>query len=186
MSSTKQVNTDGATGYQAESITVVNTPRNKSVIADVVNALSAFSPPNSDSLETAVLPAGVRAKLEYNNVKRCQYIIEGYKNSISDLANIYETLEQERPGRKQKLLHIIRICYETQLGVFVQKNTFTIDLVREHSDTILENIINDLRKRVIESSNLEADNEDVDIAIRIIVADAFIECRILENPEAIK
>ena len=38
-----------------------------------------------------------------------------------------------------------------------------------------------LREKTLESSNLNAENEDVDIAIGVIVADAFISCVVLEN-----
>lgn len=185
MTSTKQVIGNGGAGYQAESIIVNNTPspRNKSIIADVVNILSSYPAPTAIAVNSAVLPAEVEAKIQYNNVCKSRYIIETYKLNTIDLTNVYDALEQEKPGRKEKLLFVIRNCYERQLSTVAQGGVVAITAIQENSDNILDNILIDLRQKVLESSNLNADNEDVDIAIRLILADAFIECRVLENPQ---
>jgi hypothetical protein len=47
---------------------------------------------------------------------------------------------------------------------------------------IIENIINQIESEIVKSSNLNADNEDVKNATSIVVADAFIACKILETP----
>lgn len=191
MSNKKQQNNNGGTGYQAKQITVNNgthvhgsTPRNKSVIAEVVNLLSALPQSEQTVFDSASLPAGVAEKIQHNSVAKCRYIIETYKSNTIDLENVYNTLEQERPGRKQKLLNRINFCYKQQLGQLVTGNNLDIQVIRQNSDTILENIVGILREKILESSNLNADNEDVDLAVNLIVADAFIQCLVLENPEA--
>ncbi len=191
MTTRKQQNKNGGTGYQADRMTVHNEThmhndiaKNKSTIAEVVNIIAAFPPPEIIADNSTALPAEVVSKIQYNNVKRCRYIIDTYKSNTIDLNNIYNILEQERPGRKQKLLHIIHNCYKQQLGILSKDGTVDIAIIQEHSDSILENITTTLRTKVLESSNLNAENEDVEIAVNLIVADAFIECLVLENPEA--
>lgn len=191
MTDKKQENQNGGTGYLAEVLTVNNEthihngnmPRNKSIIAEVVNIVSTFSQPETINFNSDALPAEVKEKIRHNNVTRCRYIIETYKRNTIDLNNVYNTLEQERPGRKQKLLQIVNNCYKQQLCLLSENENVDIATIQQHSDTILENITKSLRKRVLESSNLKADNEDVDIAVNLIVADAFMECLVLENPE---
>lgn len=186
MSSSKQIVGNGGTAYQAESMVVNNTPtpRNKSIIADVVNILSSYPSPTAIAPNSATLPAEIEAKIQHNNVCKSRYIIETYKLNTIDLTNVYDALEQEKPGRKEKLLFVIRDCYEKQLSAVAKGGDVAIEAIQENSDVILDNILNDLRHKVLESSNLNAENEDVDIAIRLILADAFIECRVLENPQA--
>lgn len=191
MTNKKQQNNNGGVGYQAETVNINHgphihgsMPRNKSVIADIVNFLSALPRPENVLFDSAILPSGVAKKIQHNNLVRCRYIIETYKINTIDLENAYSTLEQERPGRKQKLLDIIHLCYKQQLGQLIVDDIIDIETIRKNADAILENIVETLRAKVLESSNLNADNEDVDLAVNLIVADAFIQCLVLENPEA--
>ena len=59
-------------------------------------------------------------------------------------------------------------------------------ITQKQSDSILENIIKNLKDKVLESSNLNAYNEEIENALNLIVANAFIECLVLENPQEIK
>jgi hypothetical protein len=59
-------------------------------------------------------------------------------------------------------------------------------VIKKYSDSILENIRQNLRTKILESSNLDASNEDVDKTLNLIVADAFIACIILKNPQEAK
>jgi uncharacterized protein with ACT and thioredoxin-like domain len=179
----KQSNSDGATGYQAKSITVVHQPlRNPSIIAEVVNIIAGL--PNADLLICSgnILPAEVQVKIEYNNLQKSKNIIATYKDAAQQLEDILNILEQQKPRSKEKLLAIVKDCYAEQLGIFLNGGAKDIAVIQQASDAILENIRCNLRQRVMESSNLQAFNEDVDLAVRLIIADAFISCIVLENP----
>lgn len=178
----KQDNTN-STAYQAENMNIYNSvqPRNKSIIAQVVNILSSIIPSNRVLNYKRTIPAEVKTKMDHNNLTKSRYIIESYKNNVIDLNNAYNTLEEERPGNKDKLIRNIKNLYEYELSqIDFEKNG--IKAIRENSDKILENCINELQKQVLESSNLNAYNEDVYFAVNLIIADAFIECILLENP----
>lgn len=178
-----QKNEDRSIGYQADTINVFNgaSPKNKSIIAEVVNILSGSCTLESFPLDSSPLPSKVEEKIIHNNVNRCRHIIETYKDNVIDLGYAYKTIEELRPGRHQKLLHIISRCYKNELGKLFDDGNFSQEKIRQNSDQILENIMHVLREKTLESSNLNAENEDVDIAIGVIVADAFISCVVLEN-----
>ncbi len=188
MTDKKQVIKDTGTGHQAENMTVnynYHQIKNKSVIAKVVNAIA-----NSNfeielqSTNSVALPARVQEKIAHNNVKKCQYIIESIKTNNIDLTNVYDVLEQEKPRQIDKILCQIQFLYKAELGSISQDENLSHELIQKHADKIIENIQAKLRSLVLESENLDADNEDVDLSVQLIVADAFIKCLILENPES--
>lgn len=176
---------NGSNGYQAEKMWVFNDtqPRNRSIIAEVVNILSKIPASSNQMKKSRSLPAEIRKKMDHNNLIKCRCIIESYKNNIIDLNKVYNTLEEERTGQTDKLLQVINDIYEEEIVDFIEDDSINIDLLREKSDEVFENILNKLKKEVLESANLDAYNEDVHIAVRLIVADAFIRCIVLENPE---
>ena len=185
-----QLNTNRSSGYQANNMTInnhtySNVIKNKSIIAEVINIIATL-PVESISYTTRALPEEVEKKILHNKLTRCKYIIEIYKSHNKDLDNAYYILEQERPGRKQKLSANINSHYKQELNKLNEKHIEDIVTTQEWSDSILENIIKNLNDKVLASSNLNAYNEDIEKALNLIVANAFIECLILENPQEIK
>ena len=57
-------------------------------------------------------------------------------------------------------------------------------LIRQHADDIIKKIIEGLKSFCYESSNVPSDKESVEVGVNVVVAHAFVECRVLENPNA--
>jgi hypothetical protein len=55
--------------------------------------------------------------------------------------------------------------------------------IRENSEYILDFVIQKLRNSAYESKNILQIKEQIDQGINVVVAHAFIECIIFENPE---
>ena len=178
--SLKQNIKGGSTGYQAETINIINVLKNKSTIAEVVNAISKIDLEDENNFGKIKEVPEIEAKIRHNNITKYLYLINDYGLYGKILEGIYETLEQEKPGKKGKLLRVISDFYKAEKGVLTQTND--IDLIRHNADLIIENIITKLDDEILKSSNLDAENEEVHSAIQIIVADAFIQCKILEDP----
>lgn len=182
----QQNNGDNSTNYQAENMTVhvyEHYPNKMSIIAEVVNILATSI--NFDELPeiSANLPLEVRKKIEHNNIQQSKHIIESYKDYVLDLEKAYNILEQETPNANKKVLKIINTLYKSKIAsLTIDNNSSVIDLIRTISDNIINEIIASLKDTVFASKNLSAYSEDVDISINLIVADAFIKCLILENP----
>lgn len=186
-----QLNTNGSSGYQANNMTInnhtySNVIKNKSIIAELINIIATLPVVEPVSYTTRALPEGVEKKILHNKLIRCKYIIESYKSYNTDLDGAYYILEQERPGSKQKLSANINSLYKQELNKLNEWHIEDIVTTQERSDSILENIIKNLKDRVLESSNLDAYNEDIEKALNLIIANAFIECLVLENPQEIK
>lgn len=177
----KQKNVKGATGYQAgRDININNVVKNPSILARVVNVISKLD--LDDKINYGVLKEApvIEDKIKYNDVKAYFGLINDYGLYGKKLDGIYQTLEQEKPGRKNKLLRNITDIYKKEKGSLTTDDN--IEIIRENADIIIENIIKKLDLETKESSNINAENEDIKAAISIVVADAFIRCKILEDP----
>ena len=169
-----------STGYQANIINIINVLKNKSTIGDVVNAISKIELEDETNLGKIKELPEIGEKIGHNNITKYKYLIDGYGLYGKKLKGIYETLEEEKPEKKGKLLRMISDFYKAEKGILTQ--TDNIDVIRKNADLIIENIIKKLDAEILKSSNLDAENEDVHSAIHIIVADAFIQCKVLEDP----
>ncbi len=168
------------TGYQAERINIYNVIRNPSKLANVVNAISKIDFDDKSNFGVLKEPPVIDDKIKHNDVKAYFELIKDYGLYGKKLSSIYKTLEQEKPGRKSRILRNIADLYKVEKGKLTNDNN--IEIIRSNADLIIENIINKLDKEAKQSANIDADNEDIKAAIFMVVADAFIRCKILEDP----
>jgi hypothetical protein len=114
-------------------------------------------------------------KIQYNNVVRYKLIIEEYKVYQGKLNKLYEEIEKAGSTRKEFLLLNIKNIYLKEKVEFD-----TIDKIRANADNIIDNIKDTLWKLV---ENTDLDREVIEIALIILIVDAFMRCNILEEPE---
>ena len=184
MNELKQNNS--GTGFQANKIIVNNFVKNKSNIANIVNALSKINFDHNHNIFTRYKPADIEKKINHNNISKFKYLINEYKIYTQFLDEIYQNLEAEKPGRRDLLLEMVNRLYEQEVASYYDEENINIKKIRDNSDNIIENILIKLREKVLESANLDVENEEMDFAISIIMADLFIRCTILENPDELK
>jgi hypothetical protein len=180
MTNQKQNIGKGGTGYQAKTININNIVRNPSILANVINVISKIDLDDKTNLGVLKEAPVIEDKIKHNDIKAYFELINDYGLYGKKLETIYQTLEQEKPGRKSRLLRNISDLYKKEKGKITINND--IVKIRENADLIIENIINKLDLEAKESSNINAENEDIKAAVSIVVADAFIRCKILEDP----
>ncbi len=171
------------TGYQTGDngvININNVVKNPSILANVINAISKIDLDDKTNFGELKEAPVIEDKIKHNDIKAHFELINDYGLYGKKLETIYQTLEQEKPGRKSRLLRNISDLYKIEKGNLTTNND--IEVIRANADLIIENIINKLDFAAKESSNIDADNEDVKAAVSIVVADAFIRCKILEDP----
>lgn len=116
-------------------------------------------------------------KILYNNLKHNKIYIDEYKVYYGKIDTIYKELENFNSFKKTKLLRKIRQFYLDEIKENYN-GTNDINIIRENSD----NIFDDIKKR-IENCLSDVKKDDVYIALPIILVDAFIRCKILEEPK---
>jgi len=70
------------------------------------------------------------------------------------------------------------MAYLKLKGKYVVDSNNELELIREHSD----DIINDIEEFLLNEIEKQSIHDDAKIAIPIIMVDAFMRCKILEKP----
>ena len=152
--------------------------KNPSMLKNVVYAISEIY--LEEKIETLVLNIfDPNDKIIFNKLKDSVAIIKEYRVYQSKLNTLYNELESQGSIRKEKLLKNIKATYITIKGHYIQDSEVPLSIIQENSDKIFNDIYDELYKRLKESGLFE---EDIFTGLRIIMVDAFIRCKILEEP----
>ncbi|MHB1105189.1 MAG: ABC-three component system protein [Lutibacter sp.] len=157
----------------------------KNLIAKYPSVLSAIiNQVGSRLLEDEFEEIGKKApvteeKILYNNVITYKPIIEEFSVYQGKLNGIYDEIEKQGSSKKSFLLQNIKTLYLKEKGKFVN-----IEAIRDNADLILENIENEIWKILESSTNLSPSLpiESIKMGVLIVMVDAFMRCKILEEP----
>jgi hypothetical protein len=127
-------------------------------------SLTAFNPKN---------------KVIYNAIKRNNSLINDYKIYSSKINSLYEELELQGSFKKEKLLNNVKMIYVKVKGRYVLDSDSPLEIIRERSDDIIDGVYEELFNK-IEDMNLS--DEDLTLGLNLILVDAFMRCKILEEP----
>lgn len=125
-------------------------------------------------------PFDIEEKIKYNCVRRNRELIEEYKVFYAKVNSLYSELEMQGSFKKEQLLRNIRTVYLRAIGAYVTTTEDRIDAVQAHADDLIEDVQDELLKMISDnSSNFQ---EDISFGISVIMVDAFMRCKILEEP----
>jgi hypothetical protein len=118
-------------------------------------------------------------KIRFNNIIRHKPTIEEYGVYQGKLNVLYEEIEKQGSLKKTFLLQNFKSFYLKEKG-----NYTDIESIRKNADLIFDNIENEIWKVLESSSNLSSDLpiESIKMGIQIVMVDAFMRCKILEEP----
>lgn len=152
--------------------------KNPSMLKNTINAIAGII--LEDIEETNNLKAFDPAeKIVYNSIKRNVVLIQEYKIYHQKVNSLYDELELQGSIKKEKLLNNIKVIYTTIKGNYVLNSENQLEIIRQHSDDIIDAVYDCLYSKLEESSLWD---EDVIFGIRLIMIDAFMRCKILEEP----
>ena len=153
--------------------------KHPSVFISVINILGStlFEEKESEIVE----PPNPSKKIAYNNIIRYKSIIEEYRVYQGKLTTAFVEIEKEGSMKKEFLLQNIWNLYQKEKRKFLDFAT-----LQKNSDTIIDNIKNELWKK-LNDRNQGIDEslpvEAIEMCILIILVDSFIRCKILEKPQ---
>lgn len=157
-------------------------PKHLSILSEIINALGG----NLDSNETyneVSKTFKIQEKLDYNNIRRFKVFIDEYHIHVGKLAVVYSEYEKQGSNKVQNLLRNIRHQYLVVKNKYVADSDDEITEIRNHADDIIEEIQNLLMTDVQHSSNIDEPVETVRVSLLIVIIDALIKCKILEEPK---
>lgn len=113
----------------------------------------------------------IEEKLAYNSMCSSIDIIKEYNVWQTAVRRVYETFDAEGMNKSFFVLQKIRSFY------FAQKND-------KQGDALFDAVRNDVKNEIIKHSSCsELSYESIDICTDVLVVDAFIRCKIFENPK---
>ena len=166
---------------------LISLPNNPSDLNKLVLLIFNGITENDSQYERRSLPPDIDEKLSFNNVLTYRFLIESnYSENAYYLENAYESLNTETPGQKKVFLNYINSIYLKVLGDLFQDNSTMSkkELINNFADTIISNVISSLLIS-IGSNNKEVahlSGESINLNIFTIVCHAFVDCKVLENP----
>lgn len=151
--------------------------RNPSLLRLAINALSKTDFENDEVTSEDLLSFKISNKIEYNSITRNKALIEEYKIYYSKINSLYLELEKQGSFKKDNLLRNIKRIYLKVKGKYILDSKNELEILRENSDNIIEDIEEELQNLIDYEKN-----GNFSFEISIIMVDAFMRCKILENP----
>lgn len=130
----------------------------------------------------------IDCKIEHNNLKKYKTLVEQYGIYGAAVESVYDVLDAEKVGAKNKILRHFKLQYDIAKSDMVKSLDDATDkeiirTIREKSDDIMDKVLNTGKDELINSSNLpDVTRGELDLCMVVMVCHAFIECKILEAP----
>ena len=114
----------------------------------------------------------IEEKINYNNLNRVRELIDDYKIFSVKLDQKYTEFDREGINRSTSILQIIRRQY------------IKLRNEKKDSEEIFYGVVENIIKIIEESANYKKlPFEELEMCVDILVVDAFMRCKIFENPE---
>lgn len=121
----------------------------------------------------------ITTKLDYNGVTNKRRLINDLKVYYHKLNTLYDELDRAGFLRKENLLDNIRHIYLDVSGRYIGQSDDYMPIIRQHSDSIFEEVFNELLQ-LVDFGDVSL--EELSPALRVVMVDAFMRCKILEEP----
>lgn len=122
----------------------------------------------------------IEVKIKFNDIKRNKALLEEYKVFHTKVNSLYKTLEKEDSFKKENLLRNIRSIYLKVKGKYVGDDKNPMRIITNNADSIIEDVQAELLVKA--EKNIIQSDEDISFALDVIMVDAFMRCKILEEP----
>jgi hypothetical protein len=110
-------------------------------------------------------------KITFNNLIRAKYIIDDYKIHYGRVDSKYAQFDTFGKNKSSAVLSSIRKEYIQQKGVI-------------NDDDLFFAVIDKVVLKIQQSANyVEIPIDELELSVNVLVVDAFIRCKIFENPE---
>ena len=137
-------------------------------LASVINILAKENFDTDNTFKNQ--PFEVEKKIEYNELNRAKSIIDDYKIYHPKVDGIYSEFDKGGYNKSKSVLESVRRSYSNHKINF-------------NADKLFAKVFDDIVTKIGNSSNYEKiPFDELELCVNIIMVDAFIRCKIFENP----
>jgi hypothetical protein len=149
----------------------IDTMKLESNLANVINILSKEDWDKTEPV-AEVNSFEIDRKISYNNLNVAKVIIDDYSVHYGRVDKIYTEFDSQGSNKSSSVLSTIRQEYAKA----------KINLT---DDKLFFYVISKVEEKILNSSNYIAiPFDELELCINILVVDAFIRCKIFENPDS--
>ncbi len=142
----------------------------ESNLATVINILSKEDW-NKNEPVSEINSFEIDRKISHNNLNAAKIIIDDYSVHYGRVDKIYTEFDSQGSNKSGFVLSTIRQEYAKNKGIL-------------SDDQLFFKVISNVQEKVLNSSNYTSiPIDELELCINILVVDAFIRCKIFENPE---
>jgi hypothetical protein len=154
-----------------------------SLLADLVKQLCTINI-NKVVSSTVVNTFDIETKISYNQVILYRPFIEEHARYAGKLQKIYTEFEKAGNNSMKTVLRNIASLYAIQKGKLLGAN-LSLANIQKNADALIEAVNRDLHDLMDASPNNDPTipYEEVEFGLSIILVDAFMRCKILEEPQ---
>lgn len=163
-----------------EDLRINQLTKKSSLLKLAIDAISEVDFDEVASDDNSSNPYDIENKIKYNAIKRNKPLIEEYKVFYHRINSLYRELETYGSFKKKKLLRNIKQIYLRAKGEYIGDSENLVDELQKNSDNIIEYVENKLFEIIKDDKSKQY--EDISFGISIIMVDAFMRCKILEEP----
>ena len=132
------------------------------------------------------LPPEVNVKLAYNDFPSAHHIITDYSKYLNVLEATFRGVEQRNDDARRLVRRRAAVAYTEQLhnmcAAHSVKHAQAHDFARSHAVPLVMAVVAALLADFSAGSSAHVMHETAHLAVSLIVADAVIECEVLERP----
>jgi len=125
-------------------------------------------------------------KIQHNDIKSNIHVIGQYADYSAKIEEAYIEIDSMIVSGKDVILGNLNDLYYAALDAlnidYILSDEIDMDAVRAGSDYIIDYVSTKLKNMVYETSNVPGFREQIEHGVNVVIAHAFIECVVLENP----
>ncbi len=153
-----------------ELVTDVDPMKLESNLAAVINILSKEDWDKSEPI-TSVNSFEIDRKISHNNLNAAKDIISDYMVHYGRVDKIYTAFDSQGSNKSSSVLSTIRQEYAKAKS-------------KLNDDQLFFEVISKVQEKILNSSNYTSiPFDELELCVNILVVDAFIRCKIFENPD---
>ena len=139
-------------------------------LATIINILSKEDLSQED-LSHQTNDYAIDQKISFNKLSTAKYIIDDYNMYHARIDNIYSEFDKQGVNKSISVLKSVQ-------------NIYIINKELPNADDLFFKIIEGVMDKIEKSTNYETiPYDELELCVNILVVDAFIRCKIFENPQ---
>lgn len=153
---------------------------NPSMLRNTINAIANMNF-EQFTIDEKLTPFDPKRKISHNSIKKYSALIQEYKVYHKKINSLYDELEMQGSLKKEKILNNINLLYLKVKGKYVLDSDTEdqMENIRGNSDRIIDDVYDVLYLKLEDSGFWD---EDIIFGINLVLVDAFMRCKILEEP----